>query len=88
MSWNYRLVATYFDDDKYKDFVKVGVHEVHYDDQGNPNSYTMKPIELSRDFELSDNDPILDDMLEMLELISKAYSKPILDSKNFPKIFT
>lgn len=39
MTWNYRILAH-----KYKDEVYLEMHEVYYDEEGIPNSYTLNSV--------------------------------------------
>ncbi len=39
MTWNYRIVRRF-----YHEFLGYGLHEVYYDNDGNPSSMTVDPI--------------------------------------------
>jgi len=85
MSWNYRVI--YHPPSKYKVGEKVfdreeylAIHEVYYDEQGNPNSMTVDEI-VTGD-EGSDS---LVSLKWILEHQLEALNKPILN-KDFQKI--
>lgn len=72
MSWNHRLLAK-----EYKGDVYYQIHEVYYDNKGNPNSYTANPITIGSDY--------IEGIKWQLEEITKCLEKPILSLNNFPK---
>lgn len=41
MPWNYRILAV-----EYKEEIYLQIHEVHYDENGVPNSYTENPVSI------------------------------------------
>lgn len=71
MSWNHRILAR-----KHKGEVYYQIHEVYYDDNGKPNSYTANPITISSDD--------IEGIKWQLEHISKCLDKPILSLEDFP----
>lgn len=75
MSWNHRILAhkTYDSEDVY-----FQIHEVYYNKQGIPNSYTVSPVSVGGD-DLYEITWTLNKMLESKE-------KPILwAGDNFPE---
>ena len=69
MTWNYRLV-------KHNDGTH-GIHEVFYDDDGNPDGMSMDPIRLGS-FDYEDEDPKTE-MLAELEMIRAGVEKGIFE---------
>lgn len=64
--WNYRIV-------KRHNSIWWSLHEVFYDEDGNPNAMTTDPISFS-----SDESP--EDVIEMLEMALKdAKTKPVFN---------
>ena len=63
MTWNYRVVR--------KGGEYYGIHEVYYDDGGNPEMVTVEPVGAAGDT----FDELVDDFTYML----RAFGKPILD---------
>ena len=55
MSWNYRILAHETEDDFY-----LQIHEVYYDENGIPDGYTEKPVNVGGD-----------DIKEILRVIDK-----------------
>jgi hypothetical protein len=73
MSWNYRVLAHKDDDD-----VMLMIHEVYYDENGKPNSYTVNPVPVRGED--------LDALKFSLEKMNEALTKPILwYGSDFPK---
>ena len=70
MHWNYRILRHIYKADDW-----LAVHEVHYDDNGEPNSCTSEPIQI-----------VQDDMEAMrwgLGKIQEALEKPVIDYSYF-----
>ncbi len=64
--WNYRIVK------HAEDFDSYGLHEVYYDDYGEPNSMTRDPIEFSA--------ASRERLLEQIEMaLNDAKNRPVLD---------
>lgn len=71
MSWNHRILAHKDDDDWF-----FQIHEVYYDDNGNPNSYTSNGVSVGG--------KSLEDINWALDKMKECVSKPILSTVNFP----
>jgi hypothetical protein len=76
MTWNYRVLSrTKYNGLRKEEYQELGVHEVYYDDEGNPTSCSVDPItpwgfsfvELRKDF----------------ELMRRAFEKPVLRYEDF-----
>lgn len=72
MSWNHRLLAHKDGDDMY-----FMVHEVYYDKEGNPVSYTTNGVSIGG------ND--LEGVQWVINKMIESTKKPILSVENFPK---
>lgn len=73
MSWNHRVMAH-----EYKDEVYFKIHEVYYDVEGVPDSYTADAISIGGES--------LKDMKWTLDKMQECLSKPILYAGDkFPK---
>lgn len=71
MTWNYRIIKS---EDGY-----LALHEVFYDEDGNPSSCTEKPVSF-----IADPDEGIEGITISLErALSDAKSKPILDMDVF-----
>lgn len=73
--WNYRILAH-----EYKDEVYLEIHEVYYDDNGNPNGYSERPS------------PVCSETIKgitwTLNRMSESRKKPILYAgEKFPTIY-
>jgi hypothetical protein len=69
MSWNYRLVETeVIFDGEARSF--VGIYEVYYDKNGNPEGHTEDPVTLSGETAA--------DIQEDLVYIQEAFKKPLI----------
>lgn len=66
--WNYRLV-------KYADGSGFGLHEVYYDDDGNPDAMTQDPIGFQCDLE--EGAETISEMLA--QALEDAVRKPVFD---------
>lgn len=71
MTWNHRILAS-----EHKGEVYYQIHEVYYNDNGTPNSYTKNPITIGSDD--------IEGIKWQLEHIPKCLEKPILSVKDFP----
>lgn len=72
MSWNYRVMACDYNDEVY-----FQIHEVYYDENGNPDSYIENPVTVG-----GDN---LSDIHWTLNRMKEATKKPILwTGEKFP----
>lgn len=72
MGWNHRVL-----EHKYRDDVYYKIHEVYYDEEGNPTSYTANGVEVQCDS--------LEGIKWTLDKMQECLSKPILSASNFPK---
>lgn len=70
MSWNYRIIR-YANGD-------LGLHEVHYDADGKPESYTERPAAFVA---FADEGP--EDIAAALKTATSAASAPVLDVSAF-----
>jgi hypothetical protein len=69
MSWNYRLV-------RYRDGSGYGLHEIFYDDDGQPTGMTEQPISFSCDR----NEDAVKEISEALKLaLNDVTNRPIFD---------
>ena len=73
MSWNYRVVKNYHvEGEEY-----FAIHEVYYDDDGNPKACTALPVAFLG------ND--IADLKAVLDMAKQACDKPVLDYyEDFP----
>ena len=74
MSWNYRILQYPDGEDNF-----FQIHEVYYNDKGEPNSYTANGVTVAGESKES--------LKWVLEKMEEALDKPILSEKNFPKVF-
>jgi hypothetical protein len=73
-NWNYRVLE--FTDDNGEHYYQI--HEVYYDNEGHPNSYTENPaIVFSPDG--------IDGLISVLDKMKDALEKPIMDKIDFEK---
>lgn len=70
MSWNYRLVKR-----THNDKVFYGIHEVYYDDQGNPKSITENPVGVTEESK--------GDIMTTLRHMERALAMPTLNYEDF-----
>lgn len=75
MGWNHRILAHKDGDDWC-----FQIHEVYYDEQGNPNSYTSNPVGVSAES--------IEGINWTLDKMKECTNKPILSAENFPKEWT
>ena len=86
MSWNYRII--YHKAEKMKEHPEIqfeeylAVHEVYYDEDGNPNSIAKEPIMVAGE---EGKDSLLS-IKWTLEKITEAMNKPILNYDNLEEI--
>jgi hypothetical protein len=73
MSWNYRVMEFPGDDGPIR-----GIHEVYYDEKGEPWLYAVEASAVVWAVEDGDESPI-----ELLEHMKEALSKPILRPSDF-----
>jgi hypothetical protein len=71
--WNYRVIR--HQPPSGMGFVSYAIHEVHYDEQGNPVAVSENPIRLVADTP--------QDLAADLELMEEATRKPTLDYSSF-----
>ena len=65
--WNYRILRY--------DSGEVGIHEVYYDDKGNPENCTQDPVGIVGDD--------VEELRDVLAQYGEAFKKPILDFSFF-----
>jgi hypothetical protein len=86
MSWNYRVIFHKAGQLKENPNLKweeyLAIHEVYYDENGVPNSTTKDPITISGE----EGKDSLVSIKWILEGITKALQKPILDYDNLNEI--
>lgn len=73
MTWNYRVIEFQFGDETHR-----AIHEVYYDEAGNPNGYAENPASISWN---ADEDPGA--ASKILEKMQVALTKPVLTEKDF-----
>jgi hypothetical protein len=78
MPWNHRILA--YDEFENEDDHYFEIHEVYYNKDLDPISYTSKPISVGADTP--------EGLLWVLDKMRLAYDKPILSKSNFPKDYT
>jgi hypothetical protein len=72
MSWNYRIMKSVVMGEEL-----YGIHEVYYDEGGNPNGWTEEPIYLL--------ESSIADLRNVLSRINEAFDKEIIDIGQFDK---
>lgn len=77
MSWNYRIVEFETNACGYHQIYRQ-IHEVYYNDDGKPESYTQYPAQVS--WEIEEGDETCDEILKQMAL---ARVKPILTPADF-----
>jgi hypothetical protein len=70
MTWNHRLVKRAHDNE-----VFYAIHEVYYDEQGNPESITQDPVGVSEQSK--------GDVMTTLRLMERALTMPTLNYEDF-----
>ncbi len=70
MTWNYRLVKRTWGGE-----VLYGIHEVYYDDQGEPESITGDPVGVSEESK--------GDIMTTLRYMEQALTMPTLNYEDF-----
>lgn len=73
MTWNHRLL---FHDHPEEPW--LGMHEVFYDDDGNPDGCTAEPVAVTGE--------TVDEVKEVLEWMLAACQKPVLEYEMFEKM--
>ena len=72
MYWNYRVIKSNVPvQDEDKVYEVYALHEVYYDNDGYPGSWTLNPITL-------DNYDDSEDMKDSITLMMDAFKKPVL----------
>lgn len=74
MSWNHRILAHKDGDEMYFE-----IHEVYYDKEGKPDSYTANGVSVGAES--------LDGIKWVLDKMKECLDKPILSAENFPNIY-
>lgn len=74
MTWNHRLIAHKDGDD-----FTLQIHEVYYNESGDPISYTADSVGVSAED--------IDGIYWVLDMMQKCTNKPILSAENFPKVW-
>jgi hypothetical protein len=72
MSWNHRILAHKDGDDWY-----FQIHEVYYDEKGQPSSYTENGVSIG-----SEN---IEGISWVLDKMKECVNKPILSVDDFPR---
>jgi len=72
--WNYRIIEFVEDDGN----IWRAIHEVHYDDEGNPVTYTEEAASIGWNVSEGDSTPT-----EILNMMSACLDKPVLVEKDF-----
>lgn len=74
MTWNYRVLA-------HRDGAGIyfQIHEVYYDEQGNPNGYTERGTTIGSE--------TLESLRSELERMKECLDKPVLSYSDFPNEF-
>ena len=72
MGWNHRILAHTDGEDWF-----FQIHEVSYDKQGNPNSYTEQGVSVGADS--------IEGIVWILDKMKECLNKPILSAVDFPK---
>lgn len=75
--WNYRVVRTRIPERGRIKAVRIAIHEVYYDDAGEPNGYTENPSHPEGATEQEFNEDFLHYRM--------ARRRPILDEKDFKR---
>ncbi len=74
MSWNYRITTRELDGNR-----TFSISEIYYNDKNKPDGYAeVNPLGKWED---------LKDLKGTYDLIKKAFTEPIIDLDNFPKIY-
>lgn len=71
MTWNYRVVRQVEIDERGREEVCYGIHEVYYDEDGVPTTCTVNPV---APFGESP-----DELAEDMDRMRKALEEPVLD---------
>ena len=74
MGWNHRVLAHKDGDEMY-----FQIHEVYYDKDGKPDSYTANGVSVGAES--------LDGIKWVLDKMKECLDKPILSVENFPNIY-
>lgn len=74
MSWNYRVLAR-----KDGDGYSLSIHEVHYNKEGEPKSYSRSPAGVSTCEDIPD-------LETNLERLKESLTNPILSLEHFPNL--
>ena len=72
MGWNHRVL-----EHKHRDNVYYKIHEVYYDEEGNPNGYTANAVKMDSDS--------IEGLKWTLDMMQECLSKPVLSAENFPE---
>lgn len=72
MNWNYRLMKReYLNPINQEKEVIYGIHEVYYDEDGNPNGWSKEPENISSE--------TIEGIQWQIEKFQEALTKPLLD---------
>ena len=71
MSWNHRIIEHHDEDGKY-----YRIHEVHYDQAGNPRGYTTDGVGVDGED--------LEEILWVLKKMAECTKKPTIPAADFP----
>lgn len=70
MSWNYRVVKKTQNGE-----TTYGIHECYYDENGNPSSITVEPMD--------PHGESIEELRDDLELMSLALTRPVLNFDDY-----
>jgi len=72
MTWNYRIIQTNYKPDGFDDeYTAYAIHEVYYNEDGEPDSWTLRSMSL-------DNYESVEELEESMKLMMNAFKKPVL----------
>jgi hypothetical protein len=77
MTWNHRVIKSIYDVVGQPDEISYAVHEVYYDEDGKPTSYTKEPV-----FPCGDT---LEELQQEIERFAEAARNPVLTDADFAK---
>ena len=75
MTWNYRILAS-----EYRGEFYFKIHEVYYDDQGNPESHSVEGTKIEGD--------TITEIKNILHNMAESLKKPILLVDGFPSEYS
>ena len=78
MTWNHRVIRHKTEEKEHSEEYWYGIHEVYYDDKGEPDSCTKDPISLVGED--------LKHLMIDIERIKECLEKPVIDYEYFEKL--